>query len=375
MKTVRLIVSFLILFSMNSFGKVLIKQINFSKDKTTGKMTILVKGHLKEYPEMRVFDRYAYIDIPDSYIINKIQKKVSFSTNSKDTTIKAVQYDKNTTRIKIVFPFNIKKRSDLVSLTLKDNEIEMNFPRVIIKKIPVKTKPINVTAKNKYVALYTDVHDVLDENYLNRLEQEFKAVAKGAKLKQFGTKIKKDSVRTSLSAVGDKLKQSTSSFSFLNYAGKFVAFLGLVLLLFYGVITLFKKGVMKRGKLGFLNNTNQVQVLSTTHIAPKKNLMLIKAHRQVFLVSNTDAGIHLISEVNDVTGLIKDGEKSVAGNNFDDKLDEANSGDVEGKVKIKEDINVSSNSALASYMKTNDKVKFSEQLKNKVKNLKPLQFS
>ena len=101
---------------------------------------------------------------------------------------------------------------------------------------------------------------------------------------------------------------------------------------------------------------------------------MIKAHNQVFLVSNTDAGIHPISEINDVAGLLKDGERKIAGTNFDDNLGQADQVEsIESKIKLKEDITKSNKqSSLSDYIDVKDKVKFSDQIKKKVKNLKPL---
>ena len=103
--------------------------------------------------------------------------------------------------------------------------------------------------------------------------------------------------------------------------------------------------------------------------------MLIKAHNQVFLVSNTEQGIHPISEIKDAAGLFKEGEKAISGHNFDTNLTEANLDELnEKKVKIKEDITKSNQqSSLSNYVDVKDKVRFSDQIKNKVKNLKPLQ--
>ncbi len=136
-----------------------------------------------------------------------------------------------------------------------------------------------------------------------------------------------------------------------------------------------KKGFIKKGKLGFLNKTDQIQVVSQTYIAPKKSLMMVKAHNQVFLVSNTEAGIHPISEIRDVAGYLKEGERKIAGDNFDDNLNVAEiSKESMDKVKLKEDITQSNKqSSLSDYMKMKDKVKFSDQIRKKAKSLKPLQ--
>ena len=183
--------------------------------------------------------------------------------------------------------------------------------------------------------------------------------------------LTKDSVSLTMSASDKSKGRTTEPFSMTNYIGKFVGFLAVVLLLFYGVMTLLRKGAMKKGRLGFLNNTKVVEVLGTTHIAPKKSLLLIKAHNQVFLVSNTDAGMTLISEVNDMNGLMKDGEKQVSGSNFDSQLSVASL--AEKSFNTKESIDLSTELENLEKEEVADKVKFSDQIKNKVKSLKSLQ--
>jgi len=196
--------------------------------------------------------------------------------------------------------------------------------------------------------------------------------------------------------------ETKSNFSIMGYVGKFVAFLAVMIAGFYGVLTLFKKGIIKKGKLGFLNSTKLVEVLSTTHIAPKKSLIMIKAHKQVFLISNTEAGMTLVSEIKDVAGLIKTGEEEITGSNFDTNLNVANKTSIQFKLKevdtrnsygedddfemdsLDDMLNDSvpaknagkktSTNALASIEKTpvQDQVRFSDTIKNKVKNLKQL---
>ena len=172
---------------------------------------------------------------------------------------------------------------------------------------------------------------------------------------------------------------------------------------------LFKKGIIKKGKLGFLHSTKLVEVLSTTHVAPKRTLMMIKAHKQVFLVASSEAGMELISEIRDVAGLIKTGEEELTGSNFDTNLYEANK--FEKQFKIKEEVRSATGNYSEDYPmdslddmlndtvpvkiekrqpqgQTNstttnaaraiekspvvDQVRFSDQIKTKVKNLKQL---
>ena len=129
-----------------------------------------------------------------------------------------------------------------------------------------------------------------------------------------------------------------------------------------------------------------IEVLNTTYIAPKRSLLLIRAHKQVFLVGSSEKGLHMISEVNDMSGLFKEGEKSLSGSNFDSSLGVANSEEKSFKLKdfldneSEKDNNEGTDSvalrAIEKEMaaaKESHKVKFSDQIKSKLKDLKPLQ--
>lgn len=355
-----------------AFGEVEIKSMDFKSTKDQGRLIIKFDGALKEYPELRVSNSLIHVTIPDSKVKREINKKVAFSSKAKDTSLNVSTSSHNSSKLKAVFPFSMAKYKDKVSLMIKDNQIELNFPRIKVAPKKAVQKAAKVETKAK-----TPKKDYLNEDYLNSLlkvdkKKDNKKVVAG---KIIRPKMDNDEVKTTLSGIQKSpAGNSKSSFSLVEYGGKFVAFLAVTLLLFYGIVTLMKKGFIKKGKLGFLNKTDQVQVLSQTYIAPKKSLMMIKAHNQVFLVSNTDAGIHPISEINDVAGLLKDGERKIAGDNFDDNLGLAGKEEsIESKIKLKEDITKSNKqSSLSDYIDVKDKVKFSDQIKKKVKNLKPL---
>lgn len=330
--------------------------------------------------------------IPDSKVVKEMSQKVSFSTAQKDTRLNLASTSQGQSRLKALFPFDVSKHRNKIALMIKENKIELNFPRVFVKsavqnrinsrqasaqsktaKAPARKKELSKKGKSEY----------LDEDYLNSLikieEPAQKAGAgKGKALanKVIRPAMESDEVKVTLSGTQkNQGLQGKSSFSLIEYGGKFVAFLAIVILMFYGIVTLMKKGFIKKGKLGFLNKTEQIQVLSQTYIAPKKSLMMVRAHNQVFLVSNTDSGIHPISEIRDVAGLLKDGELKIAGDNFDTNLGSAsaNEAELDERVKLKEDITQSNKeSSLSDYMGVKDRVKFSEQIKKKVKNLKPL---
>ncbi len=360
-------------FSLAAQGSVTIEKLNFKKGSKTGMLSVEFKGNLKDYPELSINGKSIQVLIPNAKVSKPIEKSISFSSTLKDTQLRAYQSTKSSSKIKVLLPFNIEKMKDKVSLTIRDNRIELTFPR---KVMPLKVAPKfgSILKKTKKKSVKKDF---LDEAYLNSLLKidKKKTVKKEASVavKKKSKDIMKDKVSMSMAAA--KTPSKKDNFSLMEYGGKFVAFLGLVLLLFYGLVTLMKKGFIKKGKLGFLNNAEQVSVLNQTFIGPKKSLMLVKAHNQVFLVSNTEAGIHAISEIKDVAGLLKGEEKSLTGHNFDTNLGTADSDTLlESRIKVKDDISLSNQaSSLSDYGNVKEKVKFSDQLKKKVKGLKPLQ--
>lgn len=368
----------LISFSVSCFAGTEVKRLDFSQKGGQGFLTVKLNKQLNDYPEMTVEGKEVHISIPDTKVRKNLEKHIAFSSNQKDTKFKAYQSSNKASKVRVQLAFNAEKRKNEIFLTMRGNNIELSFPKV--KVTPKKAKK----AAKKVIAKSAVKKEYLDEKYLDRLldvspkkspKKNAKKDSKSAELFKKKNQNNTDEVKTTLaSPIRNDQEKSKSSISLLEYGGKFVAFLGLVLLLFYGIVALMKKGFIKKGKLGFFNNTEQIMVLNQTYIAPKKSLMLVKAHNQVFLVSNTDSGIHPISEIKDAAGLLKNGEKTITGHNFDTNLESSTQDENnDSKIKIKEDIMLSNKeSALSSYSEIKEKVKFSDQLKKKVKNLKPL---
>lgn len=346
-----------------------IKKVDLKKMGSKGRVTITYDGLLKAYPELDVKDNSVLIQIPDSKINGSVSRAYKFASKStKDTKLEATQRSKSTTSVKTILPYSAQKLKDKVTLMIKDQTIELNFPHMYVKK----AKNMEAVAPKKVVK--KEKKSYLNESYLAELIKE--ETNETAKLAPKTIKPKNiDTIKLKQAKSQEVNNTGNSSISFIEYAGKFVAFLGVVLVLFWGVIALMKKGFIKKGKLGFLNKTDQIQVLSQTFIAPKKSLMMIKAHDQVFLVSNTEAGIHPISEMNNPAGILKAGEKAISGTNFDESVNVANEDTLlENKIKLKKDITKSNKeSSLSDYLGVKDQVKFSDQIKKKVKGLKPLQ--
>ena len=99
-----------------------------------------------------------------------------------------------------------------------------------------------------------------DESYLSGLMQDQK------KKEQ-----KKDEIKLNLSSVKKEKSPTVSkiNFSVWGYVAKFFSFLAVMFFVLYGGLQFVKKGAFKRGKIGFLNNSELIKVLATHHLEIK----------------------------------------------------------------------------------------------------------
>lgn len=396
MKNITLL--FLSLLSVCSYAVgasgVNIKGVELTSDKAlTGRLSIKLVGNLNDNPLVSVNDKTLQIIIPNAHVNAKIQQKFN------ETVVTAVQADRDSVLIKAILPYSLHGKESLINTTLKEGSVDVNFPQIITgAKISRSPGVVVPNAKAQAVEANNAEAEKLDENYLSTLVKENENLSatlhpenavKGDKVNLIQAGVHKDSAKS----VFNKEEPTKSTFSLTSYIGKFVAFLSLMVLGFYFVLTLLKKGVIKKGKLGFLHSTKLVEVLSTTHVAPKRTLMMIKAHKQIFLISNSETGMQLISEINDVTGLIKSGEEELTGSNFDTNLYKASK--KEKEFKLKEEASADNYSlddmlnddndgvgvdkpqthALKAIEKApvKDQVRFSDQIKTKLKHMKQIQ--
>lgn len=374
----------LTLASLGAHAGVKVTSLDLKINGTNGYVNIALDGRSTELPDIKVHGKTIEIILSDAVAFNSIFKNVHGAQLSANVLNgKAV--------VKATLPYDIKAEG--VDLGWKNKNIEVVFPRGKVARVetdkPVQPSKPEVAPKveNKVVARIENdlVKEKLNEDYLNNLMKE--ETAKAAKTETVVAKKveeKKDEVNLKQAAIAKTPvveatpPKKTDNFSFAGYAAKFSVFLAMVLGLFYGVVQLLKKGVFSRGKLGFLNNSQMIQVLSTTYVAPKRSLMVVKAHNQIFLVSNSENGIQFLSEMTDTTGLIKEGEKIVTGTNFDLNLGAAETTTTENTFKIKEDINESTpipEPKGIQALSAKDIVKFSDELKKKAKKLKPIEFN
>lgn len=360
------------LFPFSTFAGVKVASIDLKTADKNGFLNISVEGRSSELPELKVTGKTIEINLG---------KADSFKSISKN--IKGAELTANTVNgmaiITATLPYEIPANS--VNLGWKNKDIEINFKRGVVTpasasvptkvEAPAKSAPIvKKVEETKAVNNNKVSKDILNEEYLNSLmAEDSKAPAKKdeVSVKQAApakTEVKDNSLK------GD-------GFSFAGYAAKFTLFLAIVLGLFYGIVQILKKGVFNRGKLGFLNNTKMIEILSTTYVSPKRTLMVVRAHKQIFLVANSESGFTFLSEMNDVSGLMKEGEKEITGTNFDLNLSAAENAGLDA-LKLKENIMESSpipeEKGIAA-LSAKDIVKFSDELKKKAKKLKPIEFN
>lgn len=274
----------------------------------------------------------------------------------------------------LTFPvrkFTRRKKEALVVKSAKKISPPSSNPSYIEKLLNereiIKLEKEFDKSKNAY---FKSSEKVRKAKKIKKVKVVKKSVLDKIKLKQSGLKKEKIEVK--------KTKKNDSTL--LTYGLKFAAFLGLMLAFFYGICILFKKGFFKKSRLGFLNGTKVVEVLSTTHIGPKRSLLTIKVSEQIILVGVDEKGMHMLTEVKDPTHLLKEGERKISGNNFDTDLGKAETQKKDFKLKEpfqvkpqeKEKVVLKSVNSPAT-TKKEYRGTFSDQIRSKVKELKSFQ--
>ena len=370
----KLILTFLFIFSLDlSYAsKLKITDLVFSNRGERGKVSIQFQGPLKKSPELTIKKDILQVSMFDAIVWPQVSKKITLQ-RPNDSELKAYQFDKETVRVRAILPFPVQGLEKKVNLVLQDNSVELYFP-------------INSKQKGGEKKEY-------DETYLDYLLQQKDGnrpnVFKGevgsdiAQPAQDRPGVLQDKVQMTQSAPQkrgtkkESLKAESGSiierksFDAMSYIGKYIVFLGIILLAVYGVVLIFKRRVLKKGRLGFLNNTDLVSVLNTTYLGPKRSLLVVKVHDKVLLLGNSETGLNYLSELEGVSDLLKEGEKEVAGSNFDSTVGAVKEGEVVEKVKIKE--NPLAGQENTTPARDEKKSSLSEQIKQKVKDLRPLQ--
>ena len=339
--------------------------LDWKAEGNQGRFTVTLSSPMQTTPDWDVNGGRFAVTIPGARIEKNTVKNIAGARLAAANTTRGVLATLTLTNAAI--------QENQVSLMVRDGKIEVTTKTTSIARDPIVTK--NDSSKSSRSPAIDPKKSVvskndLGEDYLKKIENEVLAQNQAEQKlsdKKDAANLAKDEIASSQAA-----PKRESNFSFVGYAGKFVAFLGFVLVFFWGVVQLMKKGVLSKTKLGFLNNSQLVSVLSTTYVGPKRAILLVKAHNQAFLVSSSESGMSFIAEVKDVPGLVKQTEREISPEgNFDDNVEVASSSEMAG---LKEKIDIYQSQAVEEKSSVQkDIVRFSDELKKKVKNLKSLQ--
>ena len=265
----------LMLISTSVFSKIEVTDITKAKS-LAGKQQIIIhhKGELIEVPRISTRKKMVQLELSDTIVWPKIEKKTSFY-DKYDTKLMAYQFNKDLTRVRAVLPYSVIGLESKIQLHMKPGRIILEIPgkQSIVGRNPAIQKKIEpkVAQNTKYDESFLD--QLLNEKELKKDQNEVKELSKklavANKLQKKVTDSPKTIDKVNLTLSSNK-KSSKSSFSVMSYLGKFIAFLAIVLCVFYGVAYLIKKGALGKNKLGFLNSTKVVEVLNTTYISKKK---------------------------------------------------------------------------------------------------------
>ncbi|EQC47282.1 flagellar biosynthetic protein FliO [Bacteriovorax sp. Seq25_V] len=374
----------ILILSTTALAKVKITKLDYKNDNNFGVVTINLDAELKETPELTIKDDMVQLAIPNSYVWPKIENQVSVN-NKFDSTLMAYQFDKDLVRVRANLPYDLKGKENKVSVVLGDKSISLYFP-----KLAVKTNGQKVASAIKHVETETTTKtkktDSYDESYLNTLlkDKEAKAAKTAKTITNYENVLNSEKTKVQTEVV-DQVKTKASAlakneFNFSSYIFKFIGFFALLVAGLYAAFNFFRKGMLKKSGLGFFSSAKMVEVLSTTYLGPKRSILVIRAHKQVFLVAQSEKGMDFLTEIKDTAAFIKDGEKEVIGSNFDTNLEKASS--IEKDFKLKEMIQATEKqvevrpeyNAAAEVTRTQkDKVSLSKQIKSKVKELKQFQ--
>ncbi len=362
----------LTLYSLPGLAGVKVTNLDLKLQESQGIIIASVLGNSLDLPDVRVNQNVIEIEMLNSDGFNLINKNVNGAKLSAyNLNNKAV--------IKAVLPYHVSQ--DTVQINYRNNSLEISFPRNK-KTIVSNTQLSKVLHTPSLIAsTQTDLSNIVEKNVVLKEELDEKYLNKLIKEDQKKTNTKESLVRidevstkmsSNLNGSNQTKPQDSKEFSFSGYVFKFSIFLLFVLGLFYGIVQVMKKGFLSRGKLSFLNDSKLIEVLNTSYIAPKKSLLLVKVHKQIFLISNTDNGLNFMTEISDTSGLIKETEKLVAGDNFDEKMGLAEDQD-NLNIKLKENILESTPESSQINTLKQDVVKFSDELKKKAKKLRPIE--
>jgi len=299
-------------------------------------------------PSFLTRDNLIQLEIPNTIVWPKIEKKYHLSSTESEITVLAYQYNSELVRFRILFPEDSKIKEKDIQYHINGKIISVNLPNLNLKTDISKYDEkylenlLKSEKSNTSIPVENALQDSLTTNQSSTKRVEsLKNNPKISDHKKNQVVVNKKDESKSLFDPKDESRVDQNSFLSLNsYIIKFAVFLLLILALFYFGINLFKKGFINKGKLSLFHNTDMIKVLSTTYIAPKKALVLVKVQDQTILMAHSDTTFQFITEINNPVKLLKTGEKELLGKNFDTELDKHEKDEkINSKVKLKKENN------------------------------------
>ena len=178
------VVFLILILPFSVYAKISLKDFEYFPGKETGKIKIRFNGELGKEPLFTVKKNLLQVEIFDSTVWPRIEKRVSVGNPGFDTKMMMYQYDKDTVRFRVLFPFPTAELEKKFKLKRLGKYIILEFPN---RKIPTKVVKKEV---NK-----------LDEEYLKNLLTETKPVEKTDEVKMGLSAIKKAGNEFSLTTI------------------------------------------------------------------------------------------------------------------------------------------------------------------------------
>lgn len=323
MKTMLFLLINVLLFPSNahSASKGRVEDVSYSQEGDLHYFDIHYRG--REIPQQNLSFRSNLIQLtlPNTVTWPKQEKSINIEHMENPILLTAYQFDRKTSRFRVIFDEKITIDPKSVSLFQFGDRVRISWK-----------KPEQEANLLQY-----------DESYLEKLVTE---------------QMEKDQVTSRASAIERGPKKS----GFNEYLVRYISIVFLFIGGFWLLLNLFRKGVMKKGKLNFLRNTGQIEQVSSMYISPKRSLHLIKSAGQMFLIGSTDQNISLISEIQSQGLILKEAEKILTGDNFETELESQKKMKNPKEFPLKTDIKTS-----------HAQDEFVSQLKEKIKGLKSFQ--
>jgi len=365
MKMTTLVLMASVIFAASVQAKTKLVSTNYENSNGLGKITLVLDGESRGTPELLIKENIIQVSMDDAVVWPKVEKKINIGSGSQ-ATLMAYQYSKDQVRVRAIMPFAATEIEKSVTLNLKGNNVVVEFPLA-------HSKGATAVKQDSKKGEDASLVKILDDQRLKDNQEVVEDKVNNTMAAPVDVVEKKRDVPTF------EKRDRSNTISLVGYAARFIIFLGIVIGLFFALVAGFKKGILKKGRLGFLKSSELVTVLNTTYLAPKKSVVTIKIHNQVIVLGSDEKGIHFLTEIRDAAALLKSGEKSISGSNFDSALVSEETNPVETKnMRIKENIAESEGHSdldnfLSAAETVTDEVKLSQQIKNKFKSLKPLQ--